>query len=300
MTTTQACLDHLLTSTALDVRAIALCGSHRQGTADEVSDRDLWVFCADDQPISDHLATTAFLPPGARHEVLFEGRDDTHTDHTVVNVLTKAEVLNIKFLHTRVLTTFCGLPPTPEAQYMEDLENYLTMLPVHDPDGLLTAHQRWLQLHAQDTIPQWLTPQVLNHYGATYWRSVYQGVLRTETHVWRHQINHLTELLAWAAFATDGQVPPPRKWLFSPRLLTRAPHGETILTVLETAAATSRPLDAYQALARAEDAILPAAGETTMWWRNVFTQRLTHLARHLNRPHLATLAAHAPTPRSAP
>lgn len=304
MITTAECVSHLLSCPAIQVEAITLCGSHRQGTADEYSDRDLWVFCSNRQPISDHLATTVFLPVGAAREILFEGRDDTLTDHTVVNVLTE-EVLNLKFLHTQVLTTFCRTTPHLEAQYMEDLENYLTMRPLHDPLQTVSDHQKWLTLNARDTMPQWLTPQILARYGSTYWRSAYQGVLRGDEHPWRHLVTHLVELLAWAHFVNHAQVPPPRKWLFSARLLGQLPHGELIRDVLTRLSAASvsssdghaQVIGVYNALAHAEDAILPAAGERDMWWRSVFTQRIPHLALHLGRTELGALAAAAPVPR---
>ncbi|MFG2774994.1 hypothetical protein [Streptomyces sp. NPDC048350] len=301
MTTTDECISHLMSSRQIRVTAVTMCGSHRQGTTDEHSDRDLWVFCDDDQPISDHLATTAFIPLGARREVLFEGRDDTLTDHAVVNVLTQDEVLNLKFLHTSVLTRFCGQPPVFDVQYVEDLENYLTMHPLHDPHGIVADHRTWLTIHARDTMNLWLIPQALQRYGSTYWRSVYQGVLREEVHAWRHLATHLVELLTWTAFALRGDVPPPRKWLFSPRLLQQLPQGAQILRALEALGSTTAPgrLHVYEALAPLEDAILPAAGESAMWWRNVFTQRLPHLARHLNRADITGLVAAAPAPRRA-
>ncbi|NEA20206.1 nucleotidyltransferase domain-containing protein [Streptomyces halstedii] len=39
---------------ALDVvEGISLCGSHRQGTADTLSDLDLWIVVRDDTPLSE-------------------------------------------------------------------------------------------------------------------------------------------------------------------------------------------------------------------------------------------------------
>ncbi|MEV7617068.1 hypothetical protein [Streptomyces sp. NPDC089799] len=305
MTTTARCIEHL-TRAVPAVEAITLCGSHRQGTSDLYSDRDVWVFCANTQPISEHLATTAFLPAGADCEILFEGRDDTLTDHTVVNVLTDAEVLNLKFLHTRVLTSFCAQDPHLDSQYLEDLENYTAMEVLHDPAATIATHQGWLRHHTIDTIPDWLLPPLASRYASTYWRSVYQGVLRTEEHAWRHLALSLVVLLAQTGFAQAGQLPPPRKWLLSPRVLTTLPDGARLTALLDQLHRTSTAdpeavLAFYNALAVCEDAILHDNElHAGMWWRGVFTERFTHLARHTGRPGLLDLAQAAPRPRTAP
>ncbi|MFD4926184.1 hypothetical protein ACFWNE_33415 [Streptomyces goshikiensis] len=305
MTTTARCIEHL-TRHVPSVAAITLCGSHRQGTSDIYSDRDIWVFCHNDQPISEHLATTAFLPADADCEILFEGRDDTLTDHTVVNVLADTEVLNLKLLHTRVLTSFSAQDPNLDSQYLEDLENYATMRVLHDPDGVIATHQQWLRHHAVDTIGDWLLPALASRYASTYWRSVYQGVLRTEEHAWRHLATHLAELLAQTGFAQAGALPPPRKWLLSPRVLSALPEGAALTALLDRLHRTSTTdpdavLGFYRALAAVEDRLLHT-GElyAGMWWRGVFTERITHLARHTGRPDLLALAQAAPRPRTAP
>lgn len=304
MTTTDLCIEHLIRHVPA-VEAITLCGSHRQGTSDLYSDRDVWVFCANTQPISEHLATTSFLPPGADCEILFEGRDDTLTDHTVINVLTDTEVLNLKFLHTRVLTAFCAQEPHLDSQYLEDLENYTAMKVLHDPAGTIATHQGWLRHHAVDTIPDWLLPPLASRYASTYWRSVYQGVLRAEEHAWRHLAYRLVELLAQTGFAQTGQLPPPVKWLLSPRILTALPHGACLTALLDqlhrtSAADQEAVLAFYNALAVCEDAILDDEGlHSGMWWRGVFTERFPYLAGHTGRRGLLALAQTAPRPRPA-
>lgn len=303
MTTTAHCIEYL-TRHVPSVEAITLCGSHRQGTSDIYSDCDIWVFCANGEPISEHLATTAFLPAGADCEVLFEGRDDTLTDHTVINVLTDTEVLNLKILHTRVLTALSAQDPNLDGQYLEDLENYTTMQVLHDPTGVIATHQGWLRHHAVDTIGEWLLPPLASRYASTYWRSVYQGVLRTEEHAWRHLATHLIELLAQLGFAQAGALPPPRKWLLSPRILTALPDGAALTALLDQLhrASTTDPdsvLEFYRALAAVEDVLLHT-GElyAGMWWRGVFTERITHLAHHTGRPDLLALTQAAPRPRT--
>ncbi|MCX5078649.1 hypothetical protein OHA84_36880 [Streptomyces sp. NBC_00513] len=302
MTTTEQCIDHLIKRVP-GVHAIALCGSHRQGIADDFSDRDVWSLCDNRQPISDHLAVTEFLPTGTRHEILFEGRDDTLTDHTVLNVLTDTEILNLKFLHVSVLTDFCRQPVSLDPQYLEDLENFTSMRRLHDPAGLIARHQRRLTRHARNIADPLLT-QILSRYGSTYWRSVYQGVLRTEEHAWRHLATHLIELLAWAAFIESGELPPPRKWLFSPRLLHSRPQGPALSALLDQvqhvrATETDTVLDFYRSLAETEDAVFTDTQQTMgMWWRAVFSQRLPNLARHLDRDDLNAYVARAPRPRS--
>ncbi|MFE3610330.1 hypothetical protein [Streptomyces goshikiensis] len=303
MTSTAHCMEHL-TRHVPGVEAITLCGSHRQGTADGYSDRDIWVFLRDDQPISEHLATTVFLPAGAACEVLFEGRDDTLTDHTVINVLTATEVLNLKILHTRVLTAFSAQDPNLDVQYLEDLENYTTMQVLHDPAGVIRTHQGWLDRHALATISDWLLPALASRYASTYWRSVYQGVLRTEEHAWRHLATRLIELLAQLGFAQAGALPPPGKWLLSPRILSCLPAGDGITGLLDQLhCASTREPDSvvafYRALAAVEDGLLTNdelfAG---MWWRGVFSERIVHLAHHNGRPDLLALSQAAPRPRT--
>ncbi|MFZ3492254.1 hypothetical protein ACODT5_03255 [Streptomyces sp. 5.8] len=225
-------------------------------------------------------------------------------DTPVSPVLTDTEVLNLKILHTRVLTAFSAQDPNLDGQYLEDLENYTTMQVLHDPTGVIATHQVWLRHHAVDTIGDWLLPPLASRYASTYWRSVYQGVLRTEEHAWRHLATHLLELLAQLGFAQAGVLPPPRKWLLSPRILTVLPDGAgltALLDQLHRASTTDQGsvLGFYRALAAVEDALLHT-GElyAGMWWRGVFTERITHLARHTGRPDLLAMTKAAPRPRT--
>ncbi|MFD9270989.1 hypothetical protein [Streptomyces goshikiensis] len=225
---------------------------------------------------------------------------------SVINVLTDAEVLNLKLLHTRVLTSFRAQDPNLDSQDLEDLEKYATMRVLHDPDGVIATHQQWLRHHAVDTIGDWLLPALASRYASTYWRSVYQGVLRTEEHAWRHLATHLTELLAQTGFAQAGALPPPRKWLLSPRILSALTEGAALTALLDQLHRTSTTdpdaiLGFHRALAAVEDRLLHT-GElyTGMWWRGVFTEHITHLARHTGQPDLLALAQAAPRPRTTP
>ncbi len=120
--------------------------------------------------------------------------------------------------------------------------------------------------------------------------------------MWRHQAVHLVEFLIWTAHAKTGQLPPPRKRLFSPSLLAMLPGGTALLGILEeirhaTTADKDTVLAVYRCLAMCEDAILDTADLSAgMWWRGVFTERIAHLARHNDRPDLAALAQAAPKP----
>jgi hypothetical protein len=302
MTTTQACVDHL--QQRADVEGISLCGSHQAGTKDRYSDRDLWVFLNSGTPLSDELAHTALLPPDARTEVLFEGRDDTLTPHTVVNVLTDgAEILNLKFLHTSLLAGFCDQEPQVEPHYMETLETYVYMQIQHDPQEILAGHQQALKDRTVATMDRWLLPVLVQRYSSTYWRSVFQGLLRTEEQVWRGQVRYLVEMLLWTAHATSGQVPAPRKWLLSPRLLKDLPHGmacHELLDQLQRVRCEDKKsvLDLYRSLAVCEDAVLEGLPELHlgMWWRGVFTARIPTIAAQTAEPGLLELADGAPRP----
>lgn len=293
--TADVCLTHLTSLPA--VRAIARCGSYRTGIQDHYSDLDIWVFCDDDTPLSEDLVVRDFLPDAARLEVLFEGRDDTLVEHLVVNVLTGPVVLNLKFLRAGVLTRFCARPPSPDAGYLEDLENYHTMQALHDPAGVLAVHRAWLEQHAVRTVHSWLTPDIIARYSAMYWRSVYQGVLRDETHTWRHLVITMLELLTWHAYLNAGHLPPPRKWLFSRRLLHDVTAGADIDGLLEELhRADDQPaiLAFYARLGSLEHHVL---GEHPMnhgfWWRAVWTQRLPNLAAVLDLGDLLARVAHA-------
>jgi len=279
--TVEHCLDHLRALPA--VHAISRCGSFRQGTDDAFSDLDIWVFCDNDAPLSEELAITRFLPDRARREVLLEERDDTLAEHLVLNVLTDRVILNLKFLRTRVLTDFCARPPTLDPAYLEDLENYWTMQALHDPHDVVADHRSRLARGPVGTTSQWLAPEIVARYASTYWRSVYQGVLRTEDHAWRHLAGHLVELLTWAAFLDTGRLPPPRKWLFSPLLLAGVPGGDTVAALLDRIRhmeLTDRAsvVDFYCALVPPEDLVLTGIAPLGPWWRSVFTHRLPNLA----------------------
>jgi predicted nucleotidyltransferase len=298
--TVDACLAHLTAQPA--VIAVCRCGSHRQGTVDAFSDLDIWVFCNDETPLSEQLALTDLLPAEARQEVLFEGRDDSLVEHLVVNVLTRDIVLNLKFLHQGVLTRFCAQPLSCDPGFLEDLENYATMQVLHDPLGAIAVHQAWLDQYAVRTAQHWLAPELVSRYATLYWRSVYQGVLRDEQHAWRHLAINLVELLACLAHLAEGHLPPPRKWLFSPRLLQGVPGGGGITTLLDRlwdVRTRQAVLEFYAELAGLEDQILDADLGFGFWWRSVFTRRIPNLAVLTDLDDLLTQinAAAIPSPR---
>ncbi|NEA20207.1 hypothetical protein [Streptomyces halstedii] len=136
------------------------------------------------------------LPANARQEQLFEGRDDTLTSHLVLNLLTRTGIVNLKVLRRQVLEQFVqDARPSLDEQFLEDLENYATMRPLHDPCGVLATHQQHLTDTYVTTAGQWLTPLLLQRYASLYWRSVYQGLLRSEPHSWRHLMGLLLNLL---------------------------------------------------------------------------------------------------------
>lgn len=282
MTTVESCLTHLKTHPA--VVAICRCGSVRQAINDAVSDLDIWVFCSDEVPLSEEWVITELLPADARPEVLFEGRDDTLVEHLVLNVLTGEVVLNAKFLQTSVLTAFCARTPSVDPIYLEDLENYWTMDVLHDPADLIAVHKGWLGQFAVRTAADWLIPQLIARYSAAYWRSVYQGVLRTEAHAWRHLVLGMLEGLTWLTHLKNDRLPPARKWLFSSRLLQTVPGGEAIGDLLDRlhhieVGDRAAVLGFYRALARLEDHVLDdPAWNCGFWWRAVFTERIGNLA----------------------
>ncbi|MEE1736994.1 hypothetical protein PUR49_10840 [Streptomyces sp. BE147] len=285
---------------ALDVvEGIALCGSHRQGTADTMSDLDLWIFVRDTTPLSETYVLDRMLPADARQEQLFEGRDDTLASHLVLNLLTTEGILNLKVLHTRVLERFVQeARPNLDPQFLEDLENYVAMVPLHDPHGILTTHQDHLRDTHVTTAGEWLTPLLLQRYASLYWRSVYQGLLRIEPHAWRHLMGLLLALLASQDAVNGGGLPPPAKWLMSPRIRTA---NKSALTLLQDQVADASPADhrdvlaVYASLARVESAIWgPVHLPHGLWWHRVFSERLPNLARGSDNPRLEELLAALP------
>ncbi|WP_406300100.1 hypothetical protein OG948_33645 [Embleya sp. NBC_00888] len=167
--------------------------------------------------------------------------------------------------------------------------------PVGEPTGDVVAeHHARLAAGPAGTTEHRLAPEIVSRYASTYWRSVYQGVLRTEVHAWRHLAGHLVDLLAWAAFLDAGRLPAPRTWLFSPRLLADVPGGDTIGDLLDRIrrvemADRAAVLDFYRALGPVEDLVLAQiARPLGTWWRAVFTHRLPNLA---TLPGLGDLAA---------
>lgn len=295
MTTAGDCLAHLTAHP--EVVGIGRCGSYRQGTADTVSDLDLWVFCADDTPLSTAYALQQLLPAGARPEILFEGEDDTRADQLVINLLTDP-VVNLKFLRTAGLADFCQQTPSLDPLYLENLENYHAMELLHDPGGVIEGHRAVMRRRAVDTTGQWLVPEIAARYSSVYWRSVYQGVLRDERHSWRLLATSLVEYLVWMAFLNAGQLPPARKWLFSPALLATVPHGPratALLDLLHDAADQTATLGFYRELTAAENLVLADTElERGLWWRKVFTHRLPNLAQVTGRADLNHIARTAP------
>ncbi|MFD9872090.1 hypothetical protein ACFXI8_26365 [Streptomyces niveus] len=277
------CLAHVEART--EVVGISRCGSYRMGIEDPLSDLDVWVFCTDETPLSESWVLDTLLPAHARQEALFEGRDDSLTEHLVVNLLTPGVVLNLKVLRLRTLARFCKRPPSLDAGYLEDLENYHTMQVLHDPEELLAHHLTRLRKKRVETVGAWLIPEIVNRYASAYWRSVYQGLLRTEEHCWRLLAGDLVLHLAAAAYLAEGQLPPARKWVLSERLLDTLPHGERITRLLKVLSqATTADRDSvfafYRELTDGEELFLPVEHlpEGTYWWRGVFTQRLPNLA----------------------
>jgi len=280
---------------ALDVvEGITLCGSARQGTSDEVSDLDLWIFVDNTTPLSEGYVIDRMLPTGAHQEILFEGRDDTLVQHLVLNLVAQLRIVNLKIMHTRVLTTFIATARRSlDAQFLEDLENYASMQLLYDPQGTLAGHQDRLRDRFATVAPHWLTPLITGRYASLYWRSVYQGLLRDETESWRIMMGQMLELLAYQDAVNASRLPPPAKWLLSTRvglpnirLLTEMQDAFTIADATKQ----EHVLSVYRSLARVEPAVwgrcdLPHG----MWWREVFRKRLPNLAMITGNQDLAAL-----------
>lgn len=172
------------------------------------------------------------------------------------------------------------------------------MVALHDPHGILATHQRHLTDAHVPTAGEWLTPFLFQRYASSYWRSVYQGLLRTEPHAWRHLMGLPLALLASQDAVNGGGLPPPAKWLLSPRIRTA---NKRALTLLQGPGADASPADhrdvlaVYESLARVEPAIWgPVHLPHGLWWHRVFSERLPNLARGSDSPRLEELLAALP------
>ncbi|MFE6185484.1 hypothetical protein ACFQ6U_13765 [Streptomyces sp. NPDC056465] len=276
------------------VESIALCGSARQGISDAVSDLDLWIFVHNRTPLSEGYVIDHMLPADAQQEILFEGRDDSLVQHLVLNLVTGSRIVNLKILHTRVLTTFtASASPSLDPQFLEDLENYASMQLLHDPQDTLAGHLDRLRDRFVTTDPAWLTPLIAGRYASLYWRSVYQGLFRSEPASWRVMMGQMLELLAYQNAVNAGRLPTPAKWLLSSRI---GLPNTVLLTEMQRAIITAdatrqdHVLIVYQSLARVESVVwrqwdLPHG----MWWRQVFFKRLPNLVRVTGNQDLAEL-----------
>ncbi|PQZ53035.1 MULTISPECIES: hypothetical protein [unclassified Microbacterium] len=276
-------IDHLTLNP--HVTGVAYCASVRRKYDDEYSDIDLWVFCAPDTELSQAFVWNEVLPEGLEESNLEEGRNDSWADYVVLNVLVESRILNLKILRIELLSDFCATTPSLDQDYMENLENYWTMDVQVDKQGLIAAHKVMLESFQIRKVGEDLASALITRYAIHYWRSVYQGFLRSEVLAWTSQIFYLAELLASIAYLNRGQLPPDKKWILSgPSLESLGQTGESLREALNIARSADisdkrEVLGVYRALADPEDSEIPldVVGWDVTWWRRVLDERLmTH------------------------
>ncbi|MFI0264004.1 hypothetical protein ACH4OW_33915 [Streptomyces sp. NPDC017056] len=266
------------------VEAAALCGSFRQGTEDQFSDMDVWMFLEVGTDISARFCIEDLLPAEAQELVIEEGRDDSEVDYVVLNLRCADRILNLKFLRIEQVADFSARKPSLDVGYLDDLENYWTMRILHDREGRLEQLKGHLELHAIRIIGDDLYPEMLLRYASFYWRSVFQGVLRNETNAWRSLMLYMIELLVGVAHLRNDRLPPPKKWLLSNASLRSTgaaePHLAAALQQVWQAEEGNAHslLQGYRHLSYAEAEILdPEYLPQGFWWRRVFTERLHNI-----------------------
>jgi hypothetical protein len=277
----------------VEVLGGCLCGSHRMGLADRYADVDVWVFVDPATPLSDTYCLERLIPPELALELLSEGRDDSRVAFSVYNALTDDGILNLKFCSLDLLTAFVKATPTFDQRYLEDLENYQTMQVLWEREDIISVHQRVLRQRVVPRFLPTLAGEWVGRYASAYWRSVFQGFLRQDTHSWRLLMSDMIMYLADVSHVKNGRVPTPRKWALAQAVLNGLDHGVALARCLNAVAGcqvTDRHQVAacYHALGAAEEEILDTAALARgFWWRSVFVERL----RNLDLPEVIIKAA---------
>ncbi|MEK8146347.1 hypothetical protein NKH18_49040 [Streptomyces sp. M10(2022)] len=76
----------------------------------------------------------------------------------MLNLVAESRIVNLKVMHTRVLTMFIARArPSLDPQFLEDLENYASMQLLYDPEGALASRLDQLRDAFVTTAPEWLT-----------------------------------------------------------------------------------------------------------------------------------------------
>lgn len=249
------------------ILGIALCGSHCDGTCDGISDLDVWVYHASnlDSEEKDRLVE---LTPGNFSQKI------PHGEYGLAEYIESGVLVSVKYISAGVFEDFLADQRSfaLDEMLLEDLETYLKWRVIWEREAFLTQKTTEIrnQFKGRRSV---ILRAAERRYGDMIWRSVFQGVYRSDLVQWKMLVYAALNSLVIACALNRCDAPPPMKWRFSSVVLGRYGFSNEMRSLISRIANVSEfgdILEVYATVYRVEDRALAFTPGKTRWWWEAF------------------------------